>query len=70
MKFGQGPKCDFCGAIAPKLCDGKMPNGKTCDKRICGAHTRTVALLRLVGPRRHDTRDLCPDCVAANRSVW
>jgi len=62
--------CKLCNALSTKLCDGKMPDGRTCDARICRAHTRTVALVTTsrFGRRTCDTRDLCPDCVAAGRT--
>lgn len=73
MKFGDFPTCQFCGAKSDKLCDGKLADGRTCDKRICGAHARTVAFLSLdpgkSGGRRHDTRDLCPECITLGRSA-
>ena len=64
--------CEFCNALGDLLCDGKYPDGHTCDKKICRSHARTVAFLRLSGKggRKHDTRDLCPDCIAAKREAF
>lgn len=28
-------RCKYCGAPAPKLCDGDLGNGKTCDAPLC-----------------------------------
>jgi hypothetical protein len=28
-------RCLFCGAPSTKLCDHKMPSGKTCDAPVC-----------------------------------
>jgi hypothetical protein len=63
--------CEFCSARSSLLCDGKLPDGRTCDKRICRAHARMVAhvSLQTKGGRRCDTRDLCPDCIAAGREA-
>jgi hypothetical protein len=66
--------CDFCADATVKVCDGRLENGKTCDKRMCWRHTKTLALVHTQDPktrrRRGDTRDLCPDCVAAGKSPW
>ena len=41
------------------LCDGKYPNGATCDRRGCAKCMRPIA----------KDRDLCRECAAAGRSV-
>lgn len=71
-RFEDAPTCQFCGALSNLLCDGKLPDGKTCDKRICRQHAHMVAHLRIQrkGGCGSDTRDLCPDCVEAKRSAW
>lgn len=42
--------CIFCGAPATKLCDHKMPNGKTCNAPVCDSHDHHV----------HPDQDFCP----------
>jgi hypothetical protein len=64
--------CAFCNMRADLLCDGKMPDGKTCDKPVCRRCARMdMHLCKWSKERgRHsDTRDLCPDCVKAGRQV-
>lgn len=64
--------CAFCGAKSAKLCDGKLPDGSTCSKKLCASHAHCRAFVSASGPggiRRHDTRDLCPDCVQAKREI-
>jgi hypothetical protein len=72
-------ECAFCGAPSTLLCDGiisppeQVTHRRTCDKRICREHAKTVAF-RMLGakPIRDGTipRDLCPDCVKAGRSAF
>lgn len=55
-------RCAFCADRAGLLCDGPTAGGgksATCDKPIC----RRCATH--VGPER----DLCPDCVRADRQL-
>lgn len=68
--------CQFCGQPSALLCDGKMPDGKTCDKPVCrlcakNESTMHISYQRPGGGRggRWDTRDLCPDCVKEGRSI-
>ena len=60
--------------LATLQCDGKMPDGTTCDQWTCRRCARMAMHVQKRDPktgRRHcDTRDLCPDCVEAGRSVW
>lgn len=65
-------QCEFCGARSNLLCDGKLADGRTCDKKICRAHARQVAHLQMQGKRGRycDSRDLCPDCIAAGRTAF
>jgi hypothetical protein len=44
-------KCSQCGRLSTKLCDFPQPNGKTCDKKLCG-HCAVP-----IGP----DMDYCPD---------
>ena len=65
--------CEFCNMRSTLLCDGKLPSGKTCDKRICrrcAAEPKGNIHLNM-GRKgcRWDTRDLCPECRAAGRSI-
>ena len=30
--------CDFCGEPHEKLCDFRLPSGRTCDKKLCRQH--------------------------------
>jgi len=70
-EFGMAHYCKFCNLLATLQCDGRMPDGKTCDNWICRRCAGVpVAMLRLAGPRRHDTRDLCPECREAKRSAF
>jgi hypothetical protein len=65
--------CAFCGAPSSLLCDGRLVDGKTCDKRICrrcaGPWRAHVSLQLKNGRRGGDTRDLCPDCAKAGRDI-
>lgn len=59
-----GPKqrvlsCQFCRSPHTRLCDFKMPNGKTCDARICGHCTTQI----------DDDLDLCPKHVGVPRQT-
>lgn len=63
--------CEFCNALGSLLCDGKVDGGKTCDKRMCRAHAHRAMHLSIrtkLGCRT-DSRDLCPDCIAAGRKT-
>lgn len=44
-------RCCACGAPAPRLCDWKLGDGRTCDKAICVACSASPA----------PDKDLCPD---------
>ena len=39
-RYGRQPRlpCFYCPRYHTKLCDFVLPNGKTCDRRICGQH--------------------------------
>lgn len=60
--------CEFCNMRSDLLCDGKLPDGKTCDKKICRRCAHMVAHLKMT--KGCNSRDLCPDCVKAGRTVW
>jgi hypothetical protein len=65
--------CAFCGLRSQLLCDGKLANGRTCDKPICRRCSRMDVHLQKWSKERGrycDTRDLCPDCVKAGRTVY
>jgi DNA polymerase III epsilon subunit family exonuclease len=52
---GKPEPCKFCSPerrLSTKLCDGRLPNGKRCDKPICDAHAFRIG---------RDS-DLCPAC--------
>ena len=68
--------CQFCGAPSTLLCDGRMPDGRTCDANMCELCAKNVSkihcrLARAVnGSRCHWERiDLCPGCVKAGRTA-
>lgn len=46
--------CEFCSGYSSALCDFVLPNGKTCDAKMCWSHRTTV------GPNL----DYCPKHVA------
>jgi hypothetical protein len=65
--------CEFCNMLATLQCDGKLEDGKTCDRWMCRRCARMDVHLQKVdarGRRYGDTRDLCPECVKAGRSVY
>ncbi len=43
-------KCFYCRAEHERLCDAEITSGKTCDRKLCRAHAKTIG-----------ERDLCPD---------
>jgi hypothetical protein len=65
--------CVFCGRASSLLCDGRLANGKTCDKPVCRPCCGDPeAMIHLnMGRRgcRWDTRDLCPECRQLQRST-
>ncbi len=64
--------CLFCKGPSTLLCDGKMLDGKTCDKPVCRQCAKKVADYHLNRGRKGcswDTFDLCPDCVKAGRGI-
>jgi len=67
--------CAFCGQPSNLLCDGRLPDGKTCDRQVCRQCAKKVSTYHLSyadkkGRRqcRWDTVDLCPDCVKEGRT--
>ncbi|HEY1750291.1 MAG TPA: hypothetical protein VGG29_03455 [Caulobacteraceae bacterium] len=54
------PRCRFCGAPAPLLCDWKVPERRSgvCDAPICGGCATSPA----------EGKDLCPDHAVAWRA--
>lgn len=40
--FAGEKHCVVCGDFAERLCDFKLPDGKTCDAPICKAHATRV----------------------------
>jgi len=48
--FPQEKHCVVCGTFATRLCDFKLPSGKTCDAPMCDDHTHRM------GP----STDFCP----------
>lgn len=65
------PTCQFCGGLGGLLCDGKMPDGSTCDKQMCRrcAKNEFHAIARTNKGCRTVTLDLCPSCVEVGRKV-
>lgn len=61
------PICEFCNMRSSLLCDGKLPNGKTCDRRVCRNCAKQVMHVRT--SKGCDTRDLCPACVKEGRTA-
>lgn len=56
--------CD-CGQPATKMCDGKLDNGKTCDRYLCVNCAYVVGLSSNISPdgrRFAQTIDLCKSC--------
>ena len=47
--------CCVCRRFGDRLCDWKLPNGKTCDRTLCDEHTSQPA----------KNKDLCPEHAAA-----
>jgi hypothetical protein len=64
--------CKFCGTRATLQCDGKKPDGTTCDNWVCRQHARMDAHVQKVvdGRRCCDTPDLCMDCQKLGRNCW
>lgn len=65
--------CQFCNQRSTLLCDGKVKVGdvghsRTCNKRMCRA-CAGVPLALAHGRNAGGTRDLCPECRKAGRSI-
>lgn len=72
----ESPTCMFCSGPSTLLCDGKMPDGTTCDNQVCRSCAKNETTYHVQyadkqGRRRGrwDTFDLCPDCVKNGRKV-
>lgn len=53
-RAASSPSCPFCGKrLVTHECDYPLPDGKTCDAKMCGVCARQT------GRNRH----FCPDCV-------
>lgn len=49
-------KCFYCRAEHERLCDAEVGLGKTCDRKLCRGHAKTIG-----------ERDLCPEHDTAKR---
>lgn len=67
MSFGV-KNCKFCGHSAALMCDGKMPDGTTCDNDLCRACAGHPLAL-ICGRGKSNTRDICPDCTREGRGI-
>ena len=44
--------CEFCGARNTKRCDGKLPDGTVCSKKLCEQHAKVVMHAGIDGGQR------------------
>jgi hypothetical protein len=38
----KAPRCKWCSNTSTKLCDYKLPSGKTCDAPMCDIHAKRI----------------------------
>lgn len=71
----RGKKCHYCKRASERQCDGKIGEGKTCDRHLCSLHAHPVAKEKDLCPHHFDqwndrliARGLVP--LALGRAVW